>query len=262
MADTDLTFQDEPAARPVASGPLLQWATGLQTTDRRVYVGWFVETARDEALDAAMQQAGYPTVTIRHASGHAVTHWALETATVFVLARGVPTFAQMRDDPTTHAWGIAYGWTQTQDGRPQSHLRVQVLLRALLAHGYAEPLVIAFKSTQTADMHRALSAHYDVLDAARTARGRDYPFYAFSIPIGPSAQPVIRGAAGNSKEITVPVALIPRPITEAYLREHWIARQSTIDRCADLLRAACQWSVRECARIDSGEMAEIEQGTL
>ena len=87
----DVTFTRGPARRPMprVADPLLQWATGLQTKERRIYAGWLAEAGKLDALDAAMEQAGFSQVTIKHGSGNMVTHWAVETANLFVVAEGV-----------------------------------------------------------------------------------------------------------------------------------------------------------------------------
>src|ERR671933_250886 len=81
----DVTFTRGPARRPAprVADPLLQWATGLQTKERRIYAGWLAEAGRIEALDEAMEQAGFSQVTIKHGSGNMVTPWAVEPANQF-----------------------------------------------------------------------------------------------------------------------------------------------------------------------------------
>src|SRR5919107_1646083 len=97
----DVAFTRGPARRPIArvADPLLQWSTGLTTTKRMIYAGWMIETGRSEALDAAMTAAGYETVTIKHGSGNLVTHWAVETANLFVIADGVQSIGEMKSTP-------------------------------------------------------------------------------------------------------------------------------------------------------------------
>ena len=79
MADDSTTFRRGPARRPAprVTDPLLQWATGLQTKERRIYAGWLVEAGTIEALDLAMNDAGFSQVTIKHGSGNLVNHWAI-----------------------------------------------------------------------------------------------------------------------------------------------------------------------------------------
>jgi hypothetical protein len=57
---------------PQIADPLLQWASGLPTADRRLYAGWLVEAGKDEALDGAMERAGFSRITIKHGSGNLV----------------------------------------------------------------------------------------------------------------------------------------------------------------------------------------------
>jgi hypothetical protein len=76
----DTGFTRGPARRPAApvADPLLQWATGLPTTDRRMYAGWLVEAGKHAELDDAMGRVNFSPVSIRHGSGKIVTHWAVE----------------------------------------------------------------------------------------------------------------------------------------------------------------------------------------
>ena len=132
----DSTFSRGPARRPQlrVADPMLQWATGLQTDDRRLYAGWLAEVGRSESLDNAMREAGFEQVTIKHGSGNVVTHWAVETANLFVIAEGVQTIAEMQR--STERYGIAFGWRTLQGGRQQSQLRFRALLSELAEIGY------------------------------------------------------------------------------------------------------------------------------
>jgi len=250
------TFTRGPARRPAphVADPLLQWASGLPTKERTIYAGWLVEAGKDESLDAAMGQAGFDFVTIKHGSGKLVTHWAVETANVFVLAEGVQSIGEMRDDPTRY--GIAFGWRQLDSGRMQSQLRCRVLLRELLAVGYTEPLLLTVKGTLTGDLITALMRQYEVLDAVDAFRKQggkpphNPPFYACSIPLGPGRE-VTRGSGGATKEIVPIVATIPTPITKEHLVAHWTKR-AWVALAEDRLDDTIAWSVAESAAIALG----------
>lgn len=252
----EVTFSRGPARRPVArlADPLLQWSTGLQTQQRSIYAGWLIQTGRDETLDAAMQQIGFKTVTIRHSGGNLVTHWAVETADLFVIAEGVQSIGEMRTN--TERFGIAYAWRTLPDGRPQSVLKLRALLRPLLEIGYQEPLLVSVKSTLTGDMLEALTRQYDVLDAIERLRAQqgqpplNPPFYACSIPLGPGAE-VARGGT-QKKEIVPIVAQIPNPIERSYLVEHYI-RKTWVPLIENLLDATMAWSVATSNQIALGE---------
>src|SRR6185295_640020 len=77
MNNDDTAFSRGPARRPVprVADPLLQWSTGLQTKERRIYSGWLAEAGKLDTLDAAMEQAGFSQITIKHGSGNLVQHW-------------------------------------------------------------------------------------------------------------------------------------------------------------------------------------------
>ena len=83
-----------------------------------------------EALDGAMAAAGFDTVTIKHGGGNLVTHWAVETANLFVIADGVQSIGEMKG--TRDRFGIAFGWRTLPDGRQQSQLKLRAFLRELL----------------------------------------------------------------------------------------------------------------------------------
>jgi hypothetical protein len=240
---------------PRVADPLLQWATGLQTKERRIYAGWMVEAGKLDALDEAMAQAGFSQVTIKHGSGNMVTHWAVETANLFVVAEGVQSIGEMKH--TEDRFGIAFGWRTLEGGRQQSVLRFRGFLHELLDVGFYEPLLISVKSTLTGDMIAALTRQYDVLDAVDVFRAQDKkpalnpPFYACSIPLGPG-QEVARGSGGQTKEITPPIANIPTPITKDYVRSHWIKRDWS-ELIEGMLDDTTRWSITASKLIGTGE---------
>jgi hypothetical protein len=257
MSMDDVTFTRGPARRPLprVADPLLQWATGLQTKERRIYAGWLAEAGKLDALDEAMEQAGFKQVTIKHGSGNMVTHWAVETANLFVVAEGVQSIGEMKH--TEDRYGIAFGWRTLEGGRQQSVLRFRGFLQELLSVGFYEPLLVTVKSTLTGDLITALIRQYDVLDAVDTFRAHDKkpalepPFYACSIPLGPG-QEVARGSGGQTKEITPPVANIPTPITKEYIRGHWIKRDWAA-LIEGMLDDTIRWSVTTSKLIGVGE---------
>lgn len=259
----EVAFSRGPARRPLpqVSDPMLQWSTGLPTAERTVYSGWLSQAGRDEDFDIAMGEAGFMTQTIRHGDGRKVTHWAIETANVFVIAEGVQSMHEMKQ--TQERYGIAYAWRTLDDGRQQSVLRCRVFLRELLQLGYPQPLLLSVKSTLTGDMLTALTRQFDVLDALALFRQQAQkqtialPFYACSLPLGPG-QEVARGSV-QTKQIVPMVAQIPEPITKEYVLTHWIKRE-----WAKLIEARLDetivWSMRVSQQIAAGEDAPEEWG--
>ena len=248
------------SARPpqiTIDDPYLSWATGLPTTDKRIYVGWMLEAGKHAELDASMSAAGFAQVTIKHGSGNVVTHWAVETANAFVIADGVqsPQECKRSED----RFGIAYGWHVMDDGRSQSKIKLRVLLRELLLVDCYEVLTISVKSTMSQDMIDALLVQYAVLNAVDQYRADDGkpalnpPFYACCIPLGAGAASV-RGSGASTREIVPPAALIPNPITKEYIRANWIKRDWT--RYIDsIIEDTIRWSVEESRRIVAGSDA-------
>ena len=259
MADAEFTRSARRPA-PVVEDALIQWATGLQTVNRQIYAGWMVEAGKQDDLDGAMESAGFSKVTIKHGSGKVVTHWAIETANLFILADGVQTSAELKR--SAERYGVAYGWRTTDTGRQQSVLKARVMLRELLAVGYTDPLTLSVKSTLTGDVLAALLAQYDVLDAVAAFRALDGkpamqpPLYACYLPIGPGNE-VARGSGTNTKEITPPVAKIPQPITKEYIRAAWCKRD-WIAVIEPLIDPTIAWSVAESQRIASGAQGEAQ----
>jgi hypothetical protein len=239
---------------PVVEDPILQWASGLPTVNRQIYAGWLLEAGKHDDLDLAMQETGFPQVTIKHGNGAVVTHWAIETANAFVIADGVQSPQEMRQ--TTDRYGVAYGWRTTDTGRRQSVLKARILLRELLMLGYCDPLTLTVKSTFTDDVIRALSAQYEVLDAIDAFRALDGkpkmnpPFYACHIPLGPGAD-VERGRDNQKKTVSPIVENIARPITKDYIKATWIKHDWTAIIEA-LIDPTITWAVAESARIADG----------
>ncbi len=256
MGNADRPFSRGPARRPLprVADPLIQWSTGLTTRERQMYSGWLCEARRSPALDEAMDQAGFSQVIIKHGSGNYVTHWAISTANLFVVAEGVQSLAEMKHSPAR--FGVAFGWRTLEGGRQQSQMRLRAFLHELLDAGFYEPLLVTAKSTLTGDLTAALMQQYDVLDAIDAFRSADKkpalnpPFYACSIPLGPGAD-VARGSA-QTKEITPIVANIPTPITKDYIRAHWI-KSEWVALIEGLLDETIAWSVTTSQHIAAGE---------
>lgn len=250
-------FTRGPARRPMpqVADPVLQWSTGLQTKDRRIYAGWLVEAGKRAELDDAMAKAGFSPIVIKHGSGNMVTHWAVETANLFVIAEGVQSISEMKH--TEDRYGIAFGWRTLEGGRQQSVLRMRVFLRELLDVGFTEPLLVTAKSTLTGDLITSLMRQYDVLDAVDHFRAQDRkppmqpPFYACSIPLGPGPE-VARGSGGQTREIAPIVAQVPQPITKEYIRSHWIKRE-WVPLIEGLIDQTIAWSTTLSKLIAAGE---------
>lgn len=252
----DTQFSRGPARRPlqIPADPLLQWATGLTTKERRIYAGWLAECGKNDDFDDAMASAEFPQVTIKHGTGNMVTHWAVETANLFLLAEGVQSIGEMKH--TAERYGIAFGWRTIEGGRQQSVLRARAHLRELVELGFDVPVMLTAKSTLTGDLIAAFTAQYEVLDAIDAFRKLDKkpplnaPFYACSIPIGPG-QEVQRGSSGQTKEIVPPVAKIPRPVTKAHILAHWIRPEWVGGIEADISETV-RWSCTLSEQIAAG----------
>lgn len=253
----EASFRGAPARRPAPTiaDPLLQWATGLQTDDRRLYAGWLAEVGQLDELDRAAQAAGIQQITIRHGSGNKVRHWALELASLFVICEGAQTIEEMKH--TSDRYGIAFGWRTLEGGRRQSVLRARVFVRELLLAGYEQPLQISMKSTLTGDMIAALMCQYAVLDQVDDYRRQDKrpplgpPFYAVALPIA-AGQPIARGSGDQRKEISPPAAQLQQPISRDYIRANWLLKRWA-PLIESLVDQTVAWSRRESAAISANE---------
>lgn len=249
MTTHDLEFQYDTEGGAALSDPLIIWASGLPTSDRRIYAGWMIDQEVDSELDAAMQRAKVESIGIKHGSGNTVHHWCMPEIDIFPIATGVPrTVRDAAPQPT----GLVYAWTVRDDGRNQSVLRLRVLVRQLVAVGYMQPLTLILKGTVTKDIMTVLYAQYKVRDAYRKLKGGDarVPFYAFAIGLGVGAE-VTRGTGTNKKTFSVPKGSIPDAITEAYLRERWIGRKEIVEAIEDRIEETRIWAADQYAALTS-----------
>ncbi len=260
----DIRFERGPARRPapIITDPVIQWSTGLPTKDRTLYAGWLVEIKDgQEELGDAMSRAGLQPITIKHGSGQFVTHWALPSVRLFLVADGMQTMAEMKQTPDRY--GIAFGWKRQDDGRSKSVLRCRVFVRELLAVGYQEPLLLTLSGTVTGDFLAGLERQYvalDAIDALRVEQGKpalNPPFYALAIPFVAGTD-VSRGQAGASKEIAPPLVQMPDPITRAYLAAQYI-KADWVPLIESRLDATIAWSISESKRIASGDLVGVEE---
>jgi len=251
-----VTFTRGPARRPapIVSDPCLQWSTGLPTADKRLYAGWLVEAGKHADLDDAMALTSFTPVAIKHGSGNVVTHWALPEASLFVVADGIQSMAEMRDTPDRY--GVAFGW-RVVEGRLQSVLRCRVFVQELLAVGYVSPLLLSVKSTLTGDLLNALMRHYQVLDSINPIRERAgkapiaVPYYAVSVQLGAGAE-VARGS-GQTREIAPMVEVGARD--KAYITAHW-CKKAWVEAIEAMADDTITWSRAQSIRIASGETNE------
>lgn len=244
----ELEFTRGAARRPVVevADPVMQWASGLPTSSRSIYSGWFVEVGRNPDLDEAMDDAGFDQITIRHGGGNLVKHWAIETANMFIIADGVQSIGEMRN--TAERYGVAFGWRTRQDGRQQSVLRMRVMLRELIEVGHHQPLLVSVKGTLTGDLLAALGRQFDVLDAIDAIRQADgkpalnAPLYACSLPIGPGNE-ITRGSGSAVATVVPMVAQVPSVITREYVLAHW-GKRAWVRSIEAHVDETVRWSVR------------------
>jgi hypothetical protein len=251
MSD-EVRFQRGGARRPIPEvrDTLMQWASGLPTTDRRIYSGWMIEAGKDSELDEAMDAAQFNRVTIKHSGGKIVTHWAIEVAKLFVVCDGIQTITEMNH--SIERLGIAFGWCQN-NGRNQTVLRLRCYLYELLLVGYTQPIMISMRGTVTGDLLAALMSHYAAMDAInqlRQEQGKphiDLPFYSLACPIGPG-QETTRTNGQQGREIIPPAYALDQPIDRDTLKRLYI-KQAWVPIIEQEVQTTIEWSVRESKRI-------------
>lgn len=252
----EATFSRGPARQPATEvkDPILQWSSGLPTTDRRIYAGWLCETRQNTDLDQALEKAGFGRAMIKHGSGNICCHWVIPTAALFIVADGIQTLSEMSH--TDQRYGIAFGWKTLQNGRQQSHLRARVFLHQLADVGYIEPLLLTAKGTITGDLIAAFLFNYNVLTSVDALRAQDQkppmnpPYYAVSLPIGVGSE-VNRGSGEQKKDITPPISCVPQETTKDYILSHWVP-YPLVARIESLLDTTILWSERVSRDIRSG----------
>ena len=225
---------------PVAEYPLLQYATGLsaqrpmkdhedcdiydevtgeQMMDDIRFKGFFTEVGKHADLDAILLAKDVKVIKITHGSGEEVTHWALPSVTVFLVAMGLP--ANARGDGQC---GMVYTWRPRRNGGgDESVVYAQVVIRQLLPE-YAKPFVITMKSTQSTDLLQAMSKQYKVIRKAhemlqQIKQDMPLPLWSYSLALGASKIIDSRGS-GKKSSIYPIVAGVPEEITGDYLHKH------------------------------------------
>lgn len=193
------------------NGPTMQWATGLQATNRQIITGWLIPTGQDDDLDMALLAKDAPQTTIKHSSGKTVTHWHLERAELLLVATD-----------TSGPKGVWFAWQALDDGRQQSKLKCRVYVRALVEAGYRHSLLISVKSTLTTDLKKAFGSLYDM----STATKKPIPIYAWWLPTTTGAD-VARGKS-QTKTIAPMIADVPSEFDREWLVNHYAARDKAL----------------------------------
>ena len=142
---------------------------GPRRRDRRIYAGWFVEASKLDTLDQAMAQAGFAHVTIKHGGGNLVTHWAVRTANLFVVAEGV------QGDRRDAARPALRDRVRLADARrrPAAVAAARACCCASCWRSAIGARAPDRQSTLTGDVIAALTGRYAVLDAVDAFRAAD-----------------------------------------------------------------------------------------
>jgi hypothetical protein len=261
----------EEATMPIAEFPLLQYATGLSgrrpikdadghdlyedgeplMADMR-FKGFFTEVGRHPDLDAILREKDAKIIKITHGSGEEVTHWALPSVTVFLIAKGLPSNA--RGDGQC---GMVYTWRSKHNGSGnESVVYAQVMIRQLLPE-YAKPFVVTMKSTQSTDLLNAMSKQYKVLRKAhevlqRLGKDMPLPLWSYSIALGAAKNTDARGA-GKKSNIYPVISGVPEDITGEYLHDHEVPTEFI-----DILREAADKSVEWATGLHQRIVSNVE----
>jgi hypothetical protein len=222
--------------RPVLDAPTLQWANGKSlyretpgTGRFGPFVGFHIEVGKDEALDAACQDATIAQVEIKHqrqGGAEIVRHWSFgEIVRLHVITAGpvAPTVAQSLagDNARLSAdAGIGIRWGQGE----RSKLAVRGYLDALARVGHTGLVQLSTRSRMTDVLLAALIDHARVCEAADDLIDRAkhldvVSFHEVALPLGPGQEQ--EWGKGDTATVTPFVSMHPDAITAEYLRELW-----------------------------------------
>ena len=178
--------------------PFFQWGNGISKIAVNVKgkwqenmpaVGFFIDRTENEQdwtqLDAACSAAGFAPVYIGRKVG-ASAHWHAPQMSMLLLTTKLPKVGNRYSDRETLQKGgtitrngISFGWKVLRDKgddgewhvrwqgtnpETESFLKPLVLVPALIAQGYTEPLMITVNGTMTNYMEAALRRHYELQD--------------------------------------------------------------------------------------------------
>lgn len=227
--------------RSVAAVPVLQYANG-KSAGREVgqgrftaWVGFHMEVGKDEALDAAMKQAGIGQCEIRHqreGGSEIVRHWNLgETVRVYPLTSG-PVAVNVagclgRNAQDTADAGIGVHWP---DGG-RSKAAVRVYLEPLVRVGYLSLVQFAVRSRMSDVLIAVLADHTRVCEAAdqivnRTQHPDPVSLVEIALPLGVGEEQT--WGRGDTAQVIPFVSLHPAVITADYIREQRLWRPDAV----------------------------------
>ena len=188
--------------------------------------GWYLQKSKNADLETAIVAYNkdhtdnpFRLVTIVHPQSKKESEdWIFpEGLSFFVLCKGVKE--PWIDKAIVNCYALK--WGAKNDKERESRFYVRAIIAELLAYGYDKPVQLqASKKGRTKGLIRTLVDQQRALAEFRKQYDMALPFWGFSLPIGADVMDV--GNADVSKEMYVPVSLIPSKITEEYLQAHYV----------------------------------------
>lgn len=156
-----------------------------------------------------------------------------------------------------HDLGIMLAWNTKQGG---TVLRFRAFLVELADYGFVEPICISANGLGKGKIgfldgflysQIKVSTGYKAITGSKVA----LPYYAFCLSLG-KTKPTSVGST-KSKNMILPVALVPQEITEAYLEEHLLLNAESgeilTERIRELLPETVEWATQTFNTIDQSD---------
>lgn len=122
--------------------------------------------------------------------------------------------------------------------------------------GYDFPVVFTFTGKASQEFERGLKDYGQRLDSALTKLGKQFPRFAFYLPLAPAAHVKV-GQNGQESIVTPPVVTVVGDLAPAYLNEAYVGRERLAIMQNEWHRAA-EWA----AAWDKGQPAEQEHAEV
>ncbi len=140
-------------------------------------------------------------------------------------------------------------------------LKLRAYVQELVQHGYHEWLPLTLTGNIVECMLEALGAQFAVLEAYEQFYRRKAPFYAFSLPIVPSAKVKMVGPKdGDQSPIYPMLPQVPEVVNKDYLTRHLTPMDLISHISQGLLAETVAWSLEESLKIAAGKEGGEENG--
>jgi hypothetical protein len=252
--------------------PTVQWSNHLETTTNdKFYDGFLIPMNQENRengpeLDAFLKEIGQETVVIQH-TDKKKKYWAMPTMDAFILANGVQSWAEIKIDtnPLESAfvrYGIAAAWN---DNVRSSYVKFRFLPVAWLAAGWEHPLTYTSKGYASGDVLKALTRHFDLLDAIDAHREvqkkapLNPPYYEVSVELVPGDR-IMRGKKGAQSKVVQLISGVPEDFDIKYVGAHYI-KPEWKELIGSMVPQTVLWSVNESKYLASFKDKDADSET-